>query len=294
MGQKLRNSILLLCAAAIWGFAFSFQQMGGEAMGPFTFNACRSLIGSISVLPVIKIAYGKLRPSRDTVTGGILCGLCLTAACNLQQVGILYTSPGKAGFVTASYMILVAVFSLFVGRKTEKIVLLAVLLGVTGLYLICVPDGEDLSINKGDLYCILCAVFFAIQIMIIDHYGDRVESVKMCSIQFLTVGILTTVLAFLFETPTAGQLREGLGALLYVGILSTGVAYSLQMVGMIGINPAVSSLIMSLESVFSVIGEWLILGTTLSGKALSGCAVMFAAILLSQMPAVRESLKKKT
>ena len=279
---KLRNSLLLLLAAAIWGFAFAFQRMGGEAMGAFTMNALRSFIGVATILAVLRISGTKLQTDKTTIRGGILCGLVLTAACNLQQFGLLYTSPGKAGFITASYMIIVAVISLFKKKKPGLVVLLSVILGITGLYLICMPDGEDLRINKGDLLCMACAFCFAIQIIIIDTIGEKAESVKMCAIQFLVVGVLSGIPALLFEHPTAACIRDGIVPLLYVGMLSTGVAYSLQMVGMIGIDPSVSSLIMSLESVFSVIGEFVILGTAPGGKALTGCGIMFAAILLSQ------------
>lgn len=280
---KLRNSFFLLLAAAIWGFAFAFQRMGGESMGPYTFNVLRSFIGFLVVQPVVKIAYGKLRPGRDTLVGGILCGITLTLATNLQQLGIMYTTPGKSGFITASYMIMVAFIELLLGRKTAKIILISVLLGVFGLYLICMPENESLTMNKGDILSLCCAFFYAVQILIIDHYGDRVESVKMSAIQFLVCGILTAGIAFWKEAPALSQVKDGLIPLLYVGIMSTGVAYSLEMVGMHELNPSVASLIMSLESVFSVIGEWVIFGSILSGKALFGCAIMFLAIVLSQI-----------
>ena len=272
----------------IWGFAFSFQSIGGSSMGAFTFNAIRSLIGFIVVQPVVRIAYGKLRPDRATLCGGIFCGIALTLACNFQQMGLLYTSPGKSGFITASYMILVAIISVIMGKKTEKIILLAVVLGVVGLFFICVPDGESLTVNRGDILTLICALFYAIQILIIDSFGDRIEPVKMCGIQFLVCGILTTVLAFIFDEPNLAAIKGNIGSILYVGILSTGVAYSLQMVGMRELNPSVASLIMSLESVFSVLGEWLILGSTLSNKALIGCGIMFVAIILSQVSTFRK------
>lgn len=282
VSRKIRNSLLLVLAAAIWGFAFAFQRLGGEAMGPLTMNGLRSLIGVLVLLPILKVLYGSVLPDKDTLTCGVLCGLVLTAACNLQQAGLMYTSPGKAGFITAAYMIIVAVISIFTGRKPGLPVIAAIILGTVGLFLICVPDGESLTVNKGDLLCIGCAVAYALQIVIIDHYGERIRPVKMTAVQFLVAGIISTILAFLFEEPTFAAVKDGLIPLLYVGVMSTAGAYSFQVVGMQGLNPAVSSLIMSLESVFSVIGEFVIFGTMLSGKALTGCMIMFLAILLSQ------------
>jgi len=208
--------------------------------------------------------------------------MCLSVACNLQQLGLMYTSPGKAGFITASYMILVAAAGLFSKKKPGAFVLAAVLLGTAGLFLICIPSGEQLSVNKGDLMCIGCALFYALQIIVIDRIGEEAESVKMCAIQFLVCGIVSAVLMFLFEDPTLKDIASGLIPLLYVGIMSTAVAYTLQMVGMKGQNPAVASLIMSLESVFSVVGELVVFGTMMSGRALLGSVIMFIAILLSQ------------
>jgi len=273
---------MLVLAAAIWGFAFAFQSLGGDAMGPLTMNGLRSLLGVLVLLPVLKIFYGRVLPDRDTLVCGILCGLVLTVACNLQQAGLMYTSPGKAGFITATYMIIVAFISLFTKKKPGIVILIAILLGAVGLFLICVPEGENLAVNKGDLLCIGCAAAYAVQIMVINHFEDRIEAVKMSAVQFLVAGIISTVLALIFEQPTLQNVQDGLIPLLYVGIMSTAGAYSLQVVGMKGLNPAVSSLLMSLESVFSVIGEFVIFGTMLSGKALAGCGIMFFAILLSQ------------
>lgn len=287
--KRLRNSFLLLMAALIWGFAFAFQRLGGDAMGPFTMNCLRSFLGCAVLLPVVRLVYGNMKPDQRTLIAGVLSGICLSFACNLQQIGIMLSSPGKAGFITASYMIIVALIGLFTKKKPGKIVLIAVLLGVIGLYLICVPVGEDMSINKGDLCCMGAAVFFALQIFVLDWAGDGVQSIKLSAIQFLICGILSGVLMLAFEDPSLSDIRKGLIPLLYVGILSTGVAYTLQIVGMKGQNPAVASLIMSLESVFSVLGERVIFNTMMSGRALLGCCIMFAATLLSQADTFKTS-----
>ena len=282
MGKKIRNSILLVIAAAIWGIAFAFQRMGGESMGAFTMNALRSFLGVLSMLPMIKVAYGNFKLNRKTLIGGITCGLILSVACNLQQLGLLYKSPGKAGFITASYMIFVVIIMLFMKKKMGTLVIISIAVGVAGLFLICYPEGEAFSLNKGDLLCIACAVAYAFQIIVIDRTGEDVESVKMCAIQFFVVGVVSSVLMFIVDKPTAASIKEGIIPLLYVGIMSTGVAYSFQMIGMKGLNPAVASLLMSLESVFSVVGEILIFGTMVRGRVLAGCIVMFIAIILSQ------------
>lgn len=281
--KKYLNPLLLLLAALLWGISFSFQSIGGKAAGPLTFNAARCFTGVLALLPAVKLMYGSLKPDRDTLKGGIMCGICVAIATNLQQVGIIYTSPGKAGFITAAYMIIVAVISLFTGKMEAKRVLIAVVLGTVGLYFICITEKENLTVNEGDLLCLLCSLFFAVQILIIDSYGDRIQPVKMCAVQFLTAGILTLIPAFIMETPDITSFSGCLLPLLYVGIVSTGAAYSLQMLGMRGTDPSVASLIMSLESVFSVLGEWVILGSTLSNRVLFGCALMFAAITVSQI-----------
>jgi len=282
LGKKIRNSIMLVIAAAIWGIAFAFQRLGGESMGPFTMNALRSFLGVIAMLPMIKFAYGNFKLNEKTILGGLACGIILSVACNLQQLGLMYTSPGKAGFITASYMIIVVIIMLFMRKKMGPVVIISILVGAIGLFLICMPGDESLSLNKGDMLCIGCAIAYAFQIIVIDKVGEVVESIKMCAVQFFVMGIFSSFLMFTIEQPTLGEIKDGLIPLLYVGIMSTGVAYSFQMVGMKGLIPAVASLLMSLESVFSVIGEVIIFGTMLTGKTLVGCIVMFIAILMSQ------------
>jgi len=288
LGKQIRNSILLVIAAAIWGIAFAFQRIGGESMGAFTMNALRSFLGVIAMLPMIKVAYGNFRLNRKTIFGGVMCGLILSVACNLQQLGLLYTSPGKAGFITASYMIFVVIILLFMKKKMGTLVIISIAAGVLGLFLICMPSGENFEINKGDILCILCAVAYAFQIIVIDKVGPDVESVKMCAVQFLVMGIISSIFMFVVDKPSIVQIKGGIIPLLYVGFMSTGVAYSFQMIGMKGLNPAVASLLMSLESVFSVIGEVLLFGTMVSGKALAGCVIMFIAIILSQSDLFRK------
>lgn len=288
MTKTTRHTIYLFVTALIWGTAF-VAQSAGNVMGALTFNCLRNFLGFLVLIPAILFFCGNLRVDRPTLIGGLSCGLCLFFASNLQQVGMLYTSPGKAGFVTASYMLLVPVAGIFLGRKMSGRILAAVLLGAFGLYLLCIPQGEGLSgINFGDVLCIVCAGVFTAHILCVDHFAPKAEGIKMSCIQFLVVGVLTLVPALLFETVSQGALLSGLIPLLYAGVLSSGVGYSLQIIGQDGVNPAVAALIMSLESCFAVLAGWILLGDVLNGRELFGCLLMFAAIVLTQLPERRK------
>ena len=291
---QFRNSLLLLLAAIIWGVAFVAQSVGMEYVGPFTFNAVRSLIGGIVLIPCI-LLLGKMNGEKNVkllpenqverktlLIGGTMCGLFLCAASNLQQIGIMYTTVGKAGFITACYIVLVPILGIFLGKKTGISIWFSVLLAVIGLYLLCMTD--SLSFGKGDLFVLGCAVLFAGHILVIDHFTVLVDGVRMSCIQFLVSGLISSALMFLFENPTIQAIWEAKLPILYAGVLSCGVAYTLQIVGQKDMNPTVASLILSLESCISVLAGWLILRQTLSGRELIGCVVMFGAILIAQMP----------
>lgn len=297
---QVRNSLLLLLAAIIWGVAFVAQSVGMEYVGPFTFNAVRSLIGGIVLIPCIFL-LGKLNGERKVkllpedkkerktlLTGGMLCGLFLCAASNMQQFGILYTTVGKAGFITACYIVLVPILGIFLGKKTGAGIWFSVILAVIGLYLLCMTD--SLSFGKGDLFVLGCAVLFAGHILVIDHFTVLVDGVRMSCIQFLVSGLISAMLMFLFENPTMGAIWEAKLPILYAGIMSCGVAYTLQIVGQKDMNPTVASLILSLESCVSVLAGWMLLNQKLTVRELAGCAVMFGAILIAQMPE-RKNLK---
>jgi len=291
--MKPRNAIMLLTAALIWGIAFVAQSVGMDYMGPFTFNGLRSLIGGVVLLPCIAIFGGREKSNtndtdqasgttRDLVTGGLLCGVILFLATSLQQIGIQYTSVGKCGFITAFYIVMVPVFGIFLGKKTGWRVWLAVLIALAGLYFLCIT--EKFTIGRGDTLVFLCAILFALHILVIDHFSPKVDGVKLSCIQFFTCGVLSLPFMFLTETPTWGAVFDGIVPLLYAGVLSCGVAYTLQIVGQKNMNPAIASLLLSLESCFSVLGGWLLLGQQLSGREALGCVLMFAAIILAQLP----------
>lgn len=286
---KLKNSLLLLLTATIWGVAFVAQSVSMDYVGSFTFNAVRNLIGAAVLLPVIWFCRHSRasapRPAgsrRTLVTGGIACGVLLCLACNFQQLGIKYTTVGKAGFITACYIVIVPVLGLFLKKSCSPFIWAAVALALAGLYLLCIQDG--FSIARGDLLVLICALLFSLHILVIDHFSPLVDGVKMSCIQFFVCGILSAIPALLFEHPDISGLIAARIPILYAGIMSCGVAYTLQIIGQKGMNPTVASLILSLESCISVLAGWLILGERLSTRECAGCAVMFLAIILAQLP----------
>ena len=282
-GLVLRHMLYLFLTALIWGTAFVAQSVG-NIMGPFTFTCLRTILGGLVLIPFIKFYYKSIKPDRTTVIGGICCGICLFLASNLQQYGLLFISPGKAGFITAGYILIVPILGLFAGKKLNSRIVVAVLAAIVGLYLLCIPEGENMSLNIGDLLCLSCAFFFSVQIIIIDRFSAEVEGVKMACIQFFVCGLLSALLVLLFEDPKPESIAEGFFPMAYAGVFSIGIAYTLQIVGQAGVNPTVASLIMSLESCIAVIAGWLILGQGMNSREIAGCIIMFAAIILTQLP----------
>lgn len=288
----LKNSLLLLLTATIWGVAFVAQSVGMDYVGGFTFNMARSLIGSAVLLPVIwfmgrnsskKAEEAQGSSSRkDLLWGGLACGILMCLASNFQQFGIKYTTVGKAGFITACYIVLVPILGLFLKKKCSPFIWLAVAMSVAGLYLLCITDG--FSIGKGDILVLICAVFFSFHILVIDYYSPKVDGVKLSCIQFLVCGILSGIPALIFEKPEMSAVLTAWQPILYAGVMSCGVAYTLQIIGQKNMNPTVASLILSLESCISVLAGWVILGQQLSAREIAGCVIMFAAIILAQLP----------
>lgn len=291
----IRNSLLLLLTATIWGVAFVAQSVSMDYIGAFTFNAVRCLIGSLTLLPVIWL-LDKKRPveekkkisspseGRTLIIGGICCGVLLCLASNFQQFGIKYTTVGKAGFITACYIIIVPIIGIFLKKKCSPFIWIAVILSLSGLYLLCLTPGEGFAVGKGELLVLICAFLFSLHILVIDHFSPLADGVKMSCIQFLVAGILSGIPALLFENPTLSGLLAAKIPILYAGIMSCGVAYTLQIVGQKNMNPTIASLILSLESCISVIAGWLILGQSLSIREIFGCVLMFVAIILAQLP----------
>ena len=279
---------MLFMAALIWGFAFAFQSQGMDHMGPLTFNGIRFLIGAAVLIPVIfllrKPGEKKTITKADvrvTILGGLVCGLCLFAASSLQQFGIQYTSVGKAGFLTTLYIILVPIIGIFFKRKVSVYVWIGAILSVIGMYLLCVS--ETMSINKGDIFAFCCAIVFAFHILSVDYFAPKTNGVVLSCLQFFTSGICAMTCAFIFEQPKMTDIVNGIIPLLYVGVMSSGVAYTLQILGQKNADPTIASLIMSLESAVSVLGGWLILHQKLTVKELIGCLLMFIAVIGVQL-----------
>lgn len=306
--NKARNSFFLLITALIWGIAFVAQSEGGKAVGPYTFNCIRSFIGGLVLIPIVffvekskenskrnrKISDENIQKDRRTlITGGILCGIMLFLASTTQQLGMYYgVTAGKAGFLTACYILIVPVIGIFMKKKCGWNVWIGVVLTLVGLYLLCV-NGE-FEIRLCDILMIICALLFAVHILVIDKFSPLVSGVKMSCIQFFVCGILGLIPMFIIdmEHSVSGvrntfmllQTAQAWVTILYAGILSCGVAYTLQIIGQKGLNPTVASLIMSLESVFSVLAGWVILGEKLQIKEVVGCILIFAAIIMAQIP----------
>lgn len=293
--MKTKNAVLLFTAAFIWGTAFVAQSVGMEYLGPFGFNGIRNFVGSLALLPCIFLlnkinrrseAVEQNEHQRDRKVlwiGGICCGLCLFVASTLQQIGMQYTSVGKCGFITAFYIVLVPVFGIFLKKKVGWKVWMAVALAVVGLYFLCITDG--FSLGKGDIYIFLCAVVYTMHILVIDHFAPKTDNVKMSCIQFMVVGVLSVPFMLILETVTFDAVIKTAGPILYAGVMSSGVAYTVQIIGQKGMNPAVASLILSLESSISVLSGWVLLGQTLTAREGIGCVLMFVAIILAQIPA---------
>ena len=305
--MKLKNGIFLFITAAIWGVAFVAQSVGMDYVGPLTFNCVRSLLGGLVLVPLC-LFMGRGRGSagkngqteesgvrqaagdrKTLLAGGLCCGLALCLASNFQQFGIQYTTVGKAGFITACYIVIVPVIGLFLKKKCSSFIWAAVVLALAGLYLLCIQDG--FSIGKGDLLVLICSVLFSLHILVIDHFSPLADGVKMSCIQFFVCGVLSGIPALLFESPSLSGLLDAWIPILYAGVMSCGVAYTLQIVGQKGMNPTVASLILSLESCISVLAGWLLLGQRLSVREGVGCAIMFCAIVLAQLPEKRRSVR---
>ena len=298
--MPIKNIFALLLTALIWGTAFVAQTQGGNLIGPYTFNCLRSFIGAAALLPVILLLdyLGYSRPPqgkdgwKKLVRAGVCCGTALCVASNLQQLGLnLGTSAGKGGFLTACYIVLVPVLGIFLKRRCGWHIWLGVALTVGGLYLLCM-QGESLSFVFSDVLVLLCALGFACHIMVIDKFVGEVDAVRMSALQFLVTGLLTALPMYVLELDAQGfatwwiavTLPLGWSTLCFAGVMSSGVAYTLQIIGQKGLNPTVASLLMSLESVFAVLAGWAILDEQLSSRELWGCGLIFAAVVLAQLP----------
>lgn len=291
MKNKLRGSLSLLLCTVIWGFAFIAQSVGMNLIGPFTFQMVRCFLAVLFLIPFsFVLDLGKCTMAESAGKwknpklwkSGLICGCALFVASSLQQIGLIYTDAGKAGFITAMYIVLVPVLGLFLKRKPPNATVFSVALAVVGLYLLsCMGVTE---INKGDLALMGCALAFAVQINCVDLLAEGLDGFRMNCIQSLTVAVLSTPFAAFTETVDMQNLLSCWFPLCFAGVLSMGVAYSLQIVGQKDLEPTAASLIMSLESVFAAIGGWWLLGERMSGTELLGCGLVFAGVVISQLP----------
>ena len=290
MSKRWIGNGLLLLGTMIWGAAFVAQSVGMDYLEPFTFQASRCFLGSLVLPPVIAV-MDRRGVSRRPVTAeakkqqlyfGLACGVIIFAACSLQQWGLLYTTPGKSGFLTSLYIILVPMAGLLFGRRVKPWVWGSVVLAVLGLYLLC--GSTDFSLGAGELLTLCSAVAFCFHILVIDRASSQVDGVRLSATQFFICGCLSLVCAFLWETPRWENILACWIPIGYAGIFSSGIGYTFQIIGQAHTEPTVASLLMSLESVFSVIFGWIILRQSLAPTELLGCALVFAGVLISQIP----------
>lgn len=295
---QLRQSILLFITAAIWGAGFIGQSIGMDHVSPFTFTFFRTLIGALCLLPLIAFMKhrqvkaiekgGAWAPQKTAgrsvlIKGSICCGVCLIAAESFQQFGLVYTQASKAGFITSMYIIFVPLISLFLGKRPNLFVIIGVVLSVIGLYLLCVKQGT-LTFEIGDLLILICAVIFAVHILVIAVFVEKVDGVMLSCGQFFVASFLGLIMMLIFESHlTMEALKAALPAILWCGIMSNGVAYTLQIVGQRGMNPTIATIILSLESVMAAVFGALILNESLSSREYTGCLIMLCAVIIAQL-----------
>ena len=297
-GNTVRQNVFPVLAALIWGTAFVAQSVGADYVEPFTFNAARSGIAFLFLLILCAVfrrarsrdfsGAAEARPAarRDLILGGICCGTALTVAANLQQKGLETTTSGKAGFITALYIVIVPIVGIFLKKRAPRTIWLSVALAVAGLYCLCIT--EDLTVTMGDFYVLLCAFCFSAHILIIDHFTQKVDGVELSCVQFLVATVLSGAGMVLTESPSLTALAQCAWPILYVGVFSSGVAYTLQILAQKDSNPTVVSLLLSLESVFATLAGAVVLHDRMNGREYLGCLLMLAAVVLAQLPASRK------
>ena len=290
--KEIRANALLVLTAAIWGFAFVAQRVGSGYVGAFTYNGVRFILGAVSLLPLIYIISSKNnrngQASGFPLLPGIACGMVLFIASTLQQIGVSETTAGKAGFITGFYIVLVPLFGIFMRQKIGRNIWIGVVFALSGLYVLSVS--ESLSISRGDLLVLIGAVFFAVHILIIDRFAGGTDSLKLSFIQFLTCGVLSCILALIFEDAPFSGVVQAAAPILYGGIGSVGVAYTLQVVAQKDARPSHAAIIMSLESAFSSLGGLIILHEDLGPRGYAGCLLMLAGMIISQIRTKKQSL----
>ena len=286
-----KGIIFLLITAIIWGSSFVAQEIGMKSIDAFTFTGIRTTLGAIFLLPIVLILNKGLDLRKNTLVSGLILGVVFSVAQNFQQFAFYYSTSGKIAFITAFYMFFVPLFSVFLGKKIKLLTWLSILMGLVGLFFLCINPSDLTSINLGDLLALACAVFYAVQIMMIDRFLEKdINGVQLSFMQFAVAAVISIAAMFIFEHPVMADIKAAAPSLLYSGIMSCGIAYTFQIVGQKHANPVVASLLMCMESVFAVIAAAVVLHQGMSLREGIGCAIMFAAIILSQLS---ESLSRR-
>lgn len=288
MNKKMLGNILLLITSIIWGSAFVAQITGMDVLGPFTFSATRSFIAMISLGVLVLILKDSMNTKlSDLIKGGLACGFFLFCGSSLQQFGLIYTTAGKASFITSLYILIVPLLALIIMKnRVSLLTWIAIIIGAIGLYLLAIPSGEEFSVNKGDFIVFIGSFFWASHILVIDYFTKKVDAVKLSFVQFTIMTILSSIVTLTFEkeTATISNIMFSWKSIVYAGFFSSFIAYTLQMVGQKYTKPVIASLILSLESVFGALSGYLILNEILSLKEFIGCIVVFLAIIIAQVP----------
>lgn len=309
MSKKMQSNIMLLITAVVWGSGFVAQK-AGAVLEPFTYNGIRTFIAGLFLIPIIfildKVNGNKksmeekteeqlAAEKRNLLFGGLACGAVLCIASTLQQFGMFFdTDAGKSGFITSLYIVIVPILGLLLKKKVQPIIWFCVALGAGGFYLLCIAGkGTGFTLENGDFFVLLCAFVFSCHIIVVDHFSPKCDSIRLSCLQFLISGAIGMICMLIFETPVLAEILDCWAPILYAGIISSGIGYTLQVVGQKHAEPAVASLIMSLESVFAVIFGVMLLSESLTGFEIAGCLVIFAAVMISQIPSKEERLQAK-
>ena len=286
-----KGIIFLLITAIIWGSSFVAQEIGMKSIDAFTFTGIRTALGALVLIPVVLIVNKRFDLRRKTLTAGLILGVVFSIAQNFQQFAFYYSTSGKIAFITAFYMFFVSLFSVFLGKKIKLLTWGSILMGLVGLFLLCINPSDLTKINLGDVLALICAVFYAFQIMLIDKFvEDDINGVQLSFMQFAVGAVISLIAMFIFEHPVIADIKTAAPSLLYSGIMSCGVAYTFQIIGQKHANPIVASLLMCMESVFAVIAAAVFLHQNMSLKEGIGCIIMFVAIIISQLS---ESLSQR-
>lgn len=294
MNRKILSSIYLVLVALIWGLAFVAQSEGMHYLEPYSFSMLRSFVGALTmfVFYIFFKNYNKVKDGeknkKNNLKAGIICGLVLFFAMNAQQIGIKYTTAGKAGFITTLYIVMIPIIRIFFGEKLNKKIIICLIFALTGMYLLSVK--ENFEINFGDIIVFVSAIFYSVHTLLLSKYTKKTDSIVLNMYQFLICGLISALVVYISkENINLESIKLSLGAILYVGVLSSGVAYMLQIIALKDIDPTIAALLNSLEAIFAAIGGWLILGQVLSNRELLGCFIMFIATIIAQIPERKKS-----